>query len=174
MKRDCLEVKCNNCEEFGHLHRQCERPKCRRCGELDHFAQDCTNKQTCGTCQGPHATVHCHVNKQEPDKKKKKKKHNVSSAGGFIPVAKNYNRLVTKELSPEKQDIVDLIQRQQAPSINAFRNQAFDIQQHQHDQFNGGDNGGSSWNSGEDGGNASVGNGGGDWWGTDQPAFDGW
>ncbi|RKL46036.1 hypothetical protein BFJ72_g2945 [Fusarium proliferatum] len=208
MKRDCPEVKCNNCYEFGHLPGHCGRLKCWRCGELDHFAQDYTNKQTCGTCQGPHATVLCHVNKQEPDKKKQ----NVSSAGGFIPVAKNHNRIVTKQLPAEKQNVVDLrsstckvllqlqtlrhlagllnafvleahktecqmhragwthcsrwntkarrirdfcVQRHQAPSINAFRNQAFDAQQSHHDQSNDGDNGGSSW-------------------GTDQPVFDGW
>ncbi|KAF5610381.1 uncharacterized protein FSUBG_3297 [Fusarium subglutinans] len=82
----------------------------------DHFEQNCTNPQTCQTCQVLHATALCRVHEQKPDKKR-----NALS----VPVATNYNHVVTKTLSTEQQSIMGLIQRHQAPSINELRNQAF-------------------------------------------------
>ncbi|KAF5545503.1 hypothetical protein FMEXI_6048 [Fusarium mexicanum] len=98
----------------------------------------CKGLRVTVTCQGPHAITLCRVHEQKPDKKR-----NALS----VPVATNYNRIVTKTLPTEERNIMDLIQRHQAPSINAFRNQAFYGQENQHGQSNdgnGGDNGGSS------------------------------
>ncbi|KAF5682223.1 hypothetical protein FCIRC_5126 [Fusarium circinatum] len=115
---------------------------------------DNVTSQTCQTCPGPHAIALCRVHEQKPDKKR-----NALS----VPVATNYNHVVTKTLSTEQQNIMDLIQRHRAHSINAFRNQAFYGQENQHgqsDDGNGGDNGGSSWQADNDGSTGETGNGG--------------
>ncbi|KAF5629281.1 actin-like ATPase domain protein [Fusarium sp. NRRL 52700] len=128
--------------------------------------------------QGPHATALCRDHEQKPDKKR-----NALSAGGFIPVATNYNRFVLKTLSTDKQKVVGLIQRHQTPSISEFRNETFDSQESQHNQYNDG-TGGSTWEAGNDRstgkadnggstGEAGNGNTGGEW-GSNDPSIEGW
>ncbi|KAF5962511.1 hypothetical protein FBULB1_14097 [Fusarium bulbicola] len=152
----------------SHTRQNCPNFTCRGRGavhnasspivwSMDTLADNVTSQ----TCQGPHAPALCRVHEQKPDKKR-----NALS----VPVATNYNHVVTKTLSTEQQSIMDLIQRHQAPSINAFRNQAFYGQENQQGQFNdgnGGDNGGSTGETDNGGSTENT-------WGAKAPIYEEW
>ncbi|KAF5532838.1 hypothetical protein FNAPI_12852 [Fusarium napiforme] len=108
---------CRDCDGRGHMRRDCpQRQWNAPIAWIMDTPEDNVINQICQNFQGAHTTALCRVHEQKPDKK-----HNALS----VPVATNYNRT--------------------APSINAFRNQAFYGQENQHGQFNDGNGGDNGW-----------------------------